>query len=94
MPSSMSVIIMIKSRGPRTEPCGTPDVTSTGSDKASSTLTSCFRHLRKDSSHLMSFPFMFSLRSFAIKMLWSTLSNAFLTGGLLERWDVGLLVCR
>ena len=37
-----------KSIGPRTEPCGTPDVTSVVSDRAPLTETRCLRFDRKD----------------------------------------------
>ena len=44
----MSLIYSKKSIGPRTEPCGTPDVTSVMSDRAPLTETRCLRFDRKD----------------------------------------------
>ena len=44
----MSFMYSKKSKGPRTEPCGTPDVTSVMSDRAPLTETRCLRFDRKD----------------------------------------------
>ena len=44
----MSLMYSKKSIGPRTEPCGTPDVTSVVSDRAPLTETRCLRFDRKD----------------------------------------------
>ena len=44
----MSLMYSKKSIGPRTEPCGTPDVTSVMSDRAPLTETRCLRFDRKD----------------------------------------------
>ena len=44
----MSLIYSKKSIGPRTEPCGTPDVTSVMSDRDPLTDTRCLRFDRKD----------------------------------------------
>ena len=46
--SLMSLMYSKKSIGPRTEPCGTPDVTSGVSDRAPLTETRCLRFDRKD----------------------------------------------
>ena len=46
--SLMSLMYSRKSIGPRTEPCGTPDVTSVMSDRAPLTETRCLRFDRKD----------------------------------------------
>ena len=46
--SLMSLMYSKKSIGPRTEPCGTPDVTSVMSDRAPLTETRCLRFDRKD----------------------------------------------
>ena len=43
-----SLMYSKKSIGPRTEPCGTPDVTSVVSDRAPLTETRCLRFDRKD----------------------------------------------
>ena len=48
MLSLMSLMYGKKSIGPRTEPCGTPDVTSMVSDRAQLTETRCLRFDRKD----------------------------------------------
>ena len=42
--------------GPRTEPCGTPDVTSVVSDRAPLTETRCLRFDRKDVIQLCVLP--------------------------------------
>ena len=44
----MSLMYSKKSIGPRTEPCGTSDVTSVMSDRAPLTETRCLRFDRKD----------------------------------------------
>ena len=46
--SLMSLMYSKKSIGPRTDPCGTPDVTSVMSDRAPLTETRCLRFDRKD----------------------------------------------
>ena len=46
--SLMSLMDSKKSIGPRTDPCGTPDVTSVMSDRAPLTETRCLRFDRKD----------------------------------------------
>ena len=46
--SLMSLMYSKKSIGPRTEPCGTPDVTSVMSDRAPLTETRSLRFDRKD----------------------------------------------
>ena len=52
----MSLMYSKKSIGPRTEPCGTPDVTSVMSDKAPLTETSCLRFDRKEVIQLCVLP--------------------------------------
>ena len=46
--SLMSLMYSKKSIGSRTEPCGTPDVTSVMSERAPLTETRCLRFDRKD----------------------------------------------
>ena len=41
-----SLTKIMKSRGPKIEPCGTPDSTGTGKEIESTTLTDCERLLR------------------------------------------------
>ena len=45
-----------KRTGPRTEPCGTPDVTHVLSDRAPLTETLCFRCERNDFIQFFVFP--------------------------------------
>ena len=52
----MSLMYSKKSIGPRTEPCGTPDVTSVMSDRAPLTETRCLRFDRKDVIQLCVLP--------------------------------------
>ena len=52
----MSLIYSKKSIGPRTEPCGTSDVTSVVSDRAPLTETRCLRFDRKDVLQLCVLP--------------------------------------
>ena len=54
--SFMSLMYSKKSIGPRTEPCGTPDVTSVMSDRAPLTETRCLRFDRKDVIQLCVLP--------------------------------------
>ena len=51
MDSGRSLMKTKKSKGQRTVPCGTPDVTWEVSDVAPSSTTSCFPSLSKDLSH-------------------------------------------
>ena len=52
----MSLMCSKKSIGPRTEPCGTPDVASVMSDRAPLTETRCLRFDRKDMIQLCVLP--------------------------------------
>ena len=52
----MSLMYSKKSICPRTEPCGTPDVTSVMSDRAPLTETRCLRFNRKDVIQLCVLP--------------------------------------
>ena len=54
--SLMSMMYSKKSIGPRTEPCGTPDVTSVVSDRAPLTETRCLRFDRKYVIQLCALP--------------------------------------
>ena len=53
---SMSFMLSKKRTGPRTEPCGTPDVPSVMSDRAPLTETLCLRLDRKDFIQFLVFP--------------------------------------
>ena len=53
---SMSFMYSKKRTGPRTEPCGTPDVTSVMSDRAPLTETLCLQLDRKDLIQFLVFP--------------------------------------
>jgi len=60
-------------RGPRTEPCGTPQDSEEMSDTNSPTETVKLLFLRYDENHSNAVPDMpTQLRSLSIKMLWST----------------------
>ena len=53
---SMSFMYSRKITGPRTEPCGTPDVTHVLSDSVPLTETLCFRCERNDFIQFLVFP--------------------------------------
>ena len=74
---SMSPIRMRKSRGPITEPCGTPEITGVGSDFSPLTRTVWCLPVRNEWSHLPIFPSTPRCLSFCRVMLKSSLSNAF-----------------
>ena len=65
-----------KSIGPRTEPCGTPDVISVVSDRAPLTETSCLRFDRKDVIQLCVLPLIPCEVSLDRRRLCGTLSKA------------------
>ena len=62
--------------GPRTEPCGTPDVTSVMSDRAPLTETRCLRFDRKDVIQLCVLPVIPYEVSLDRRRLCGTLSKA------------------
>ena len=49
--SLISLIYTRKSKGPRTVPCGTPDVTDAGREDSPSTNIDCFLEVRKEEIH-------------------------------------------
>ena len=67
--SGMSFIYIRKSSGPRTVPCGTPDVTSAGLEYAPSRTISCCLSARK--SEIQSFKY-----SIMLQFLQQALSNS------------------
>ena len=71
-PVSMSIISIRNRIGPRTEPCGTPEVTGTGVERAVSTRTHWTRFLRNASVQVMIFPPKPSDAIFFRRTLWST----------------------
>ena len=74
--SLMSLMYSKKSIGPRTEPCGTPDVTSVVSDRAPLTETRCLRFDRKDVIQLCVLPVIPYEVSLDRRRLCETLSKA------------------
>ena len=74
--SLMSLMYSKKSIGPRTEPCGTPDVTSVVSDRAPLTETRCLRFDRKDVIQLCVLPVIPYEVSLDRRRLCGTLSKA------------------
>ena len=65
-----------KRAGPRTDPCGTPDVTGTLSDEVPSRTNICDLLLRKASIHSTVNISTLLVLSLWISLLWFTLSNA------------------
>ena len=65
-----------KRAGPRTDPCGTPDVTGTLSEEVPSRTTICDLLLRKASIHSTVNISTWWVLSLWISLLWFTLSNA------------------
>ena len=54
--STKSLMYMIKRVGPRTEPCGTDEVTGAQSEETLPRTTLCLRFVRKDFIHFRRFP--------------------------------------
>src|SRR5215470_6722072 len=73
-----SLIKRRKSRGPRTLPWGTPDVTGFNDDEQPPTTTFCFRFERKFCITFTTFEFIANVLSFSIKMACETRSKALL----------------
>ena len=73
---SMSPINMRNIKGPRTDPCGTPDITSCADDFAEFTTTCCVRWLRKQYIQSARHPDIPRDLILAMAMLISTLSKA------------------
>ena len=100
--SLMSLMYGKKSIGPRTEPCGTPDVTSVVSDRASLTATRCFRFDRKDVIQLCVLPVIPYEVSLDKMRLCGTLSKALaksrriasvcvlLSNAVIQSWTVSI----
>ena len=74
--SLMSLMYSKKSIGPRTEPCGTPDVTSVVSDRTPLNETRCLRFDRKDVIQLCVLPVIPYEVSLDRRRLCGTLSKA------------------
>ena len=72
----MSLMYRKISIGPRTEPCGTPDVTSVMSDRAPLIETRCLRFDRKDEIQLCVLPVIPNEVSLHRRRLCGTLSKA------------------
>ena len=63
--------------GPRQEPWGIPQVTILADDLCPSTVQNCFLFRRYEVNQSPVIPLMPYFSSFANKMVWSTVSNAF-----------------
>ncbi|CAL4228905.1 unnamed protein product [Meganyctiphanes norvegica] len=74
---SKSSIIMIKSIGPITVPCGTPDKTKAGEDSTPLADTCWVLSLKNSLIQTPTFPVIPSRFNLWHRMLWSTLSKAF-----------------
>ena len=98
----MSLMYSKKSIGPRTEPCGTPDVTSVMSDRAPFTETRCLRFDRKYVIQLCVLPVIpFEVGLDRRRLCW-TLSKAFaksrritsicvvLSNAVIQSWTVSI----
>ena len=72
----MSLMYSKKSTGPRTEPCGTPNITSVMSDRAPLTETRSLRFGRKDVIQLCVLPVIPYEVSLDRRRLYGTLSKA------------------
>ena len=100
--SMMSLMYGKKSIGPRTEPCGTPDVTSVVSDRAPLTETRCLRFDRKDVIQLCVLPVVPYEVSLDRRRLCGTLSKALakskriasvcvlLSNAMIQSWTVSI----
>ena len=100
--SLMSLMYSMKSIGPRTEPCGTPDVTSVVSDRAPLTKTHCLRFHRKDVIQLWVLPVIPYEVSLERSCLCGTLSKALaksiriasicvlLSNAVIQSWTVSI----
>src|SRR6218665_1605444 len=74
---SKSAVYSTKRRGPSTDPCGTPQVTSLGDVSSPDRWTDCVRPFMYDSSQLSALSLIpKESDSLCIRMSWSTVSNA------------------
>src|SRR6218665_29549 len=74
---SKSAVYSTKRRGPSTDPCGTPEVTSLGDVSSPDRWTDCVRPFMCDSSQLSALSLIpKESDSRCIRMSWSTVSNA------------------
>lgn len=78
--------------GPRTVPCGTPDVTIMGFDRLPSQITDWVRPIRNDSSHLSKFSRIPQYSSLQRRRGCGTLSKALLKSSMAAWTD--LLSCK
>ena len=74
----------MKSRGPKHDPCGTPQLTSPRSESLSFTLQHCFLLERYDRNQRNSLPATPLICSLFIRILWFTVSKAFFTSPTLH----------
>ena len=82
----MSLMYSKKSIGPRTEPCGTPDVTYVMSDRAPLTETRCLRFDRKYVIQLCVLPVIPYEVSLDRRLLCGTLSKALAKSRVLHQF--------
>ena len=78
IPHSMSFINNKNSNGPRTVPCGTPEITSSQEDWQPSTTTRCFLFQIKEEIQRLVVPVIPYDLSFSNNFWWGTESNALL----------------
>ena len=72
--------------GPRQEPWGIPQVTILADDLCPSTVQNCFLFRRYEVNQSPVIPLMPYFSSFANKMVWSTVSNAFFRSRKIARF--------
>ena len=73
----ISLIYTRNNRGPRMDPCGTPEETVDQAEEWPSTRTLCWRFVRKALIRLSTLPRTPTLSSFMHSFLCGTVSNAF-----------------
>ena len=73
-----SFMYSTKRSGPRTKPCGTPELTGTSSEDSPSPTTACVRPTKNDFIHVRVSPLLPCWESLKNNLNWLTLSKAFL----------------
>ena len=75
MNCDISLINNRNKNGPRTDPCGTPHVTSTNDDSSLWQSTACFRLSRQEENHFNSCCFIQYILSFCSRIEWLIVSK-------------------